>query len=113
MYNTSVEVPESMCFRLEKITLAKYKNISDRFPQDDVLVYGQRTQNTAYSRIGFLPVGYRPKNIMKLSSITYSGNNSTGIDSKSAQIEIYPNGLILLAQGSTGWVSLDGLSFRA
>jgi hypothetical protein len=92
---------------------SKYKNISDRFPQDDVLVYGQRTQNTAYSRIGFLPVGYRPKNIMKLSSITYSGNNSTGIDSKSAQIEIYPNGLILLAQGSTGWVSLDGLSFRA
>jgi hypothetical protein len=92
---------------------SKFKSIGDRFPNVDVLVYGSRTQNTNYSRIGFLPIGYRPKSVIKLSTITYSGNNSQGIDSKSAQIEIYPNGLILGTQICTTWLSLDGLSFRA
>lgn len=90
----------------------KFKNINDRFPVVDVLVYGTRTQNTNYSRIGFLPVGYRPDTILKLSTVCYSGNNGTGLDSKHCQIEIFPNGLIMLVQGNTGWVSLDGLSFR-
>lgn len=90
----------------------KYKNINERFPSDDVLVYGTKTQNTNYSKIGFLPVGYRPDTILKISTVTFAGNNGTGLDSKIAQIEIFPNGLILLAQGNSGWISLDGLNFR-
>jgi hypothetical protein len=90
----------------------KFKNVHDRFPIVDVLIYGTRTQNTTYSRIGFLPVGYRPEAILKIGTICYSGNNGQGMDSKDCQLEIYPNGLIMLVQGNTGWVSLDGLSFR-
>jgi len=90
----------------------KFKNINDRFPSVDIAVYG-RAQNTNYSRIGFLPASYRPATTLKLSAISYAGrNNIQGLDSKSAQIEIMANGLILLAQGNAGWVSLDGLSFR-
>ncbi len=90
----------------------KFKNVFERFANVDVLIYGSRTQHTNFSRIGFLPVGYRPDTIIKLSTICYSGNNGTGLESKHCQIEILPNGLIMLVQGNTGWVSLDGLSFR-
>ncbi len=89
----------------------KFKNINDRFPSVDVSVYSSPL-NTNYSRIGFLPVGYRPDSTLKLATVTYSGNNGSGLDSKVCQIEIFANGLILLVQGNTGWVSLDGLSFR-
>ncbi len=87
----------------------KIKNPLERFPNVDVLLYGQNATNTNYGQIGLLPVGYRPDSKIILPCFTYSGVSDAG---RIGRIDILDNGLITLGQGNTFYVSLDGISFR-
>ena len=56
------------------------------------------------SNIFTLPVGYRP---------LYSLHISVASNSAYGQIRIYVTGDVRVQQGSTNWLSLDGITFRA
>ena len=67
------------------------------------------TNNTT---IFTLPVGYRPSNRELLTVQTYTtaagtGNNTTG------RVDILTDGTVQVIFGNNGWLSLDGLTFRA
>ena len=53
-----------------------------------------------------LPVGYRPSTSGKLLFTTQA---SSGL----SRIDILANGDVVVTAGSTGWISLDGITFRA
>lgn len=54
-----------------------------------------------------LPVGYRPKTIKKIVTIS-----NDGISEKLASVNILPDGSVNLDFGSNTWFTLDGISFR-
>jgi len=53
-----------------------------------------------------LPVGYRPSTSGKLLFTTQAASGVSRFD-------IFPNGDVVVTAGSTGWISLDGITFRA
>ena len=86
-----------------------FKTFSQRFPQQEIRIQGRNRLNPNLSRVAFLPEGYRPDARTLDISSTYGGRG--GIVT-SARIDILPNGLIMIVNANTGWLSLDGISFR-
>jgi hypothetical protein len=59
------------------------------------------------STIFTLPSGYRVKAGSRIWLMTTQGNSGLG------RVDIYPNGNVLYISGGNGWLSLDGLIFKA
>jgi hypothetical protein len=100
---------------------------SKRYP-DLVIRSGNPTSNVEFANIAYLPVNYRPNSIKTFiipTSIGETEDTQTGVNSYPwgrslrnnmdflyGRVDVYPNGLIRLVSGATGWVSLEGLNFR-
>src|SRR6266403_416569 len=83
---------------------------NDKYPNEAIRVY--RTPiNTTWSRIAILPVGYRPAQ-KEIYQIVCSDNPQSLLDVTYGRIDVFPNGLVMILQGNSGWVSLSGISFR-
>lgn len=70
-----------------------------------VRVKGLVANGTMNANCATLPAGYRPKDRLILTCVT--GDNSV------QRMDIEPNGNITPVAGNSGFISLDGLSFRA
>lgn len=57
-----------------------------------------------------LPGGYRPAS-QELHAVTSNGSNNT--NPKLGRVDIMPDGKVFVVGGNNGWLSLDGISFRA
>jgi hypothetical protein len=87
--------------------------------------------NTQYSNVAFLPIGYRPRagHIFPVATFIADDENAAvstnaintypwgktvpnNADTTIGRIDIMSNGLIFVWSGTTGWISLDGISFR-
>jgi hypothetical protein len=66
---------------------------------------------TEWTNLAFLPIGYRPASNLVVPVITTSDDSSID-DCAVGRLEIETDGSITLVQGYTGWVSLNGISFR-
>jgi len=100
---------------------------SKRYP-DVVVRSGNPTLNTEFANIGYLPTEYRPSTIKTFlvatsigeNKVSKTGNNAfpwgrslnNNMDLMYGRIDVYPNGLIRLVTGATGFVSLEGISFK-
>ena len=73
-----------------------------RYPADEA------AGNAKYTNIASLPVGYRPQGNVQFLISSYSPTAPFRV----GLIQITPDGLIRLVDGNTGYVSLDGISFR-
>jgi hypothetical protein len=83
---------------------------NDKYPNEAIRT--SRNQiNTRWSRIAILPANYRPI-AKEVFNIATSESPQAGVDTSIGRIDILPNGLIMLIQGNSGWVSLNGISFR-
>jgi hypothetical protein len=67
---------------------------------------------TQWSNIAVLPVGFRPTSGNIITPVLTTADDSSINDSSVGRIDIKSDGSIILAQGNTGWVSLNGISFR-
>ena len=104
------------------------QDLTKRYP--DLLIRSDNpTQNVQYANIATLPTGYCPDAICVFMVPTSQGtdtgggnasfnypwgrlqNNNMGLNM--ARIDVYPNGKIQVISGSTGYISLEGVSFRA
>ena len=86
-------------------------DLNNRYQNLPVRIYGSSTINTQYAVIGTLPTGYTPSANRIFICMGQSDETSVE-DSTLARIEVLTNGIIQLAQGNTGYVSLDGITFR-
>jgi hypothetical protein len=67
---------------------------------------------TNNSTIFTLPFGYRPVNRELHAAATYGKINN--VDSSTfARVDILADGQVVVVTGSSGWLSLDGITFRA
>jgi hypothetical protein len=87
------------------------KNFRNRYPNKQIRIFGRNRVNTNLARIAFLPTGYRPDKRLLFDiatpSVPVNGNVIVG------RVDILPNGLIIAADATSSWISLDGISFRA
>lgn len=86
-----------------------FRTFGQRYPQQEIRVQGKIKLLPTLSRIAFLPEGFRP-DVRTIDKCTTYGNR--GGDINTGRIDVLPNGLIMLVNGNSGWVSLDGISFR-
>lgn len=104
------------------------QDLTKRYP-DLIIRSDNPTMNVQFANIATLPDGYRPDKILVFMVPTSQGtdtgggngnfnypwgrlqNNNMGINY--ARLDVYPNGLIRLISGATGFLSLEGISFRA
>lgn len=103
-------------------------DLTKKYP--DLIVRSELpTQNVQYATICTLPTGYRPDKIHSFVIATSQGTDITGGNGAFnypwgrnqrnnmalgfGRIDIFPNGIVRLVTGATGFVSLDNVSFRA
>lgn len=103
------------------------QDLTKRYP--DLLIRSENpTLNVQFANIATLPDGYRPSKIVSFIVPTSQGtdtgnapaafNYPWGRTSKNnmsvmyGRVDVYPNGIIRLVSGSTGYVSLENISFR-
>lgn len=84
-----------------------FSNFNDRFPSVDIISVGNNSKNTNFSRIGFLPIGYRPD-----TRLMFSCNTFDPTIVRLGRVDILPNGLIVVINTSSSWVNLEEISFR-
>jgi hypothetical protein len=82
---------------------AYYKDKEGRVQLRGVVGNGGAIAN---STIFILPVGYRPSTSGILVFPVLNNNNA-------ARVDVFPDGSVKVIAGSAGWISLDGISFRA
>jgi hypothetical protein len=90
---------------------ANYTPQSGRYPDVMVQTATSSPSYTSYSVICVLPEGYRPTERRILTSISHNNVDPKNSSSVS-RIDIKPDGSVVLVQGNTVWLSLDGLSFN-
>lgn len=89
---------------------SSFKNPNDRFPRVDIRTEGNNAINTNYSKIGFIPDGYKPSATV---SFTVQTANITGLEyARAGRINILNDGTIVADSANTNFVCLDGISFR-
>ena len=88
---------------------SSFTNFNQRYPKQSIRTQGKSQTNTQIARIAFLPEGYRPEARTIDSTTAYAG---VGGFISQTRIDILDNGLIYVVNGHTGWISLDGISFR-
>lgn len=103
------------------------QDFTKRYP--DLIVRSDNPAlNTQYCNIATLPDGYKPDKIHVFMVPSSQGNDQGGGNGNfnyqwgreqrnnagfnMARVDVYPNGLIRLVSGATGFVSLEGISFR-
>jgi hypothetical protein len=82
-----------------------------RYPDVDVRLKIASPQYTEYSVLCVLPEGYRPTERKILATITHKRNDPKNPE-EMGRIDILTDGSIVLVQGNTSFLSLDGLSFN-
>lgn len=83
---------------------------NEKYPNEAVRVF-RNPINTTWSRIGVLPVGYRPLG-REVFTIVCSSDPTSQRNEDHGRIDILPNGVVLLMYGYSGWISLSGINFR-
>jgi hypothetical protein len=103
-------------------------DLTKKYP--DLIVRSELpTQNVQYATICTLPTGYRPDKIHSFMATTSQGTDITGgggafnypwgrnqrnnMALGFGRIDIFPNGIVRLVTGATGFISLDNVQFRA
>lgn len=86
-----------------------FTNPLQRYPAQDIRIQGKNQINTQLARVAFLPEGYRPTTRTLNITTTYGGKDGFVEQSR---IDILDNGLIYIINANSGWISLDGISFR-
>jgi hypothetical protein len=85
-----------------------YNNL---YPNKPIRVH-RSAVNTQWATIAILPDGYRPTTGNLVHPVMTTDNDSSVNDSVTGRMDIQTDGAVVLGQGNSGWVSLDGISFR-
>jgi hypothetical protein len=85
-----------------------YNNL---YPNKPIRVH-RSAVNTQWATIAILPDGYRPTTGNIIHPVLSTDVDTSKNDSTTGRMDINTNGAIILAQGNSGWISLDGISFR-
>jgi hypothetical protein len=103
-----------------------YQNVQYRKMGDEVVLRGLMKSGTLTVAAFTLPVGYRPVNILIFSGNTTAlaswntgaastgtahTHANTGPGSINGRIDVQNDGIVMVRQGSNGWISVDGIRF--
>lgn len=104
------------------------QDLTKRYP-DLIIRSDNPTMNVQFAQIATLPENYRPDKIMVFMVPTSQGQDQGGgngnfnypwgrnqrnnMGMNMGRVDIYPNGIIRVVSGATGYVSLENISFRA